>query len=208
VDGTVRCTNCSKLVRPVAVVDIDGTLGMYHEHFIWFAQKYLNTQLPHNYDGRGEFSDFLGLDKREYRDIKLAYRQGGMKRFMPVYTGAGWFMEKLHDMGLEIWIATTRPWMSLSNIDPDTRFWLKQNMMPYDGMVFDDRKYESVLNLIDQERIVIVIEDLLELCDEALTLGLNVWQPERPHNFATRLFGRGFNDFARFKGFVADLTKE
>jgi len=176
------CTTCSRDLKPVVAVDIDGTLGNYHEHFTVFAEIYLNEALPHQYDGGQEFSEYLGLDKRVYRDIKLAYRQGGMKRSMPMYPGADKFMQVLHHNGIELWIATTRPWQRLDNVDPDTREWLRRCEIPYDFMIYGDDKYDQLYLLVDKERILTVIDDQPEACQQAATLGLNARQPIRPHN--------------------------
>lgn len=182
----MRCSNCSRTIRPVAVVDIDGTLGDYHGHFVRFAEAYLGQRLPHEYGGDVELSDYLGLDKVTYRQIKLAYRQGGMKRSMPVYPGAVWFMRELNNRGFEVWIATTRPYLRLDNVDPDTREWLRRYGMPAQGIVYDQDKYQQLTEMVDKERIVVVVEDLLEQCWEADGFDLNVWQPERAHNHASR----------------------
>lgn len=180
----MKCTECSRPIRPVAAVDIDGTLGDYHGHFIEFAEAYVGRELPHHYRGGEEFSDYLGIDKRTYRDAKLAYRQGGLKRSMAMFPGAGQFMDHLIELGFEIWITTTRPWLRLDNIDPDTREWLGRNRIPYDGLVYDKDKYQQLVGIVDPHRVLLVVEDLLEQCREADALGLNVVQPIRHHNLA------------------------
>lgn len=191
----------------MVAVDIDGTLGNYYDHFVLFAENYLNQTLPRDYDGGEEFSEYLGLEKRLYRDIKLAYRQGGMKRSMPVFSGADKFMRDLRDLGVEIWITTTRPWQRLDNVDPDTRHWLERNRMPYDRMVYDEDKYQQLVSLIDPLRVVLVVEDLLEQCRIASGLWLPVWQPERPFNDASRYI-RQFTEWGTCIKVVEETLKE
>ena len=84
------CTHCSRPVTPVVACDIDGTLGDYHAHFVNFAQQYLGRKLPlvENYQSNRRFAEYLGISLPEYRTIKLAYRQGGLKRSMPIFVGA------------------------------------------------------------------------------------------------------------------------
>jgi hypothetical protein len=176
------CSNCNRHVKPVVGVDIDGLLGNYHEHFTWFAEMYLGRPLPRPYEGGEEFSDFLQLDKRVYREIKLAYRQGGLKRFLPMYDGADLFVKTLQALGVEIWIATTRPYLRLDNIDPDTRHWLKWNDIPYDFMVHGEDKWIQLINQVGKDRIICVFDDLLEECQKAWDLGLMINQPDRVHN--------------------------
>jgi len=188
------CTNCGRTVKPVISVDIDGTLGDYHNHFLRFAEHYMAERLPSNYGGGREFSEYLQIEKRTYRDIKLAYRQGGMKRSMPMYPGASTFVRQMRDAGIELWIATTRPWQRLDNIDPDTRFWLDQHGIAYDGMVYGDDKYAQLIEQVNPERVVMVIDDLLEQCLVANSLGLRVFQPARTHNSLER-WSHGFATF-------------
>lgn len=169
------CSNCSQKIKPVVAVDIDGTLGDYHAHFIRFAETYLDKKLPTGYDGSREFSDFLKLDKPVYREIKLAYRQGGMKRSMPVFHHAPFFINKLRQEGVEVWITTTRPYLRLDNIDPDTRHWLSRHDIGYDGLLFNEDKYDVLVGLVDRDRIVAVIDDQRPNLDAASRLGLKTF---------------------------------
>jgi len=174
------CTNCSEPVKPIAAIDIDGVLGNYHEQFTEFAELYTARSMPRGYTGNNEFSDYLGLDKTLYRQIKLAYRQGGTKRWMPMYAGADRFMQHLRNLDVEIWIASTRPWDRLDNIDPDTRFWLTTLEMPFDFMVYGDDKYDQLAEQINPDRVVAVVEDIERYCYKAQSLfGDVVWQPVR-----------------------------
>lgn len=187
------CSRCSAPITPVVAVDIDGTIGDYYTHFLKFAEAYLARPLPADYAG-GEFNDYLKIEKRTYRDIKLAYRQGAQKRSMPAYEGASQFMRQLKDRGIEVWIATTRPYMRLDNIDPDTRFWLERNSIHYDAMIYGEDKYQQLTACVEKRRIIGVIEDLKDQCWRAYTEGLTAWQPERPHNRDDR-FPVSFSSF-------------
>lgn len=156
----MKCSECSYVVRPIVVVDIDGTLGEYHDHFGSFALMYHNRQqrLGH-WDGSGEFEDYLGLTKEEYREAKLAYRQGGWKRMMPLYPDAIKFVTAAF-MRSELWLATTRPWMRHDSTDPDTRHWLERHNIPYEHLLYDDHKYERLASTVDPDRVVMLLEDL------------------------------------------------
>jgi hypothetical protein len=188
----MRCSECSRDVKPIVAIDIDGVLGRYHEQFTDFAGWYTGVARPHGYDGATEFSDYLNLPKEEYRQIKLAYRQGGVKRWMPTYDGATEFMQFLSKLGVEIWIASTRPWDRLDNIDPDTRHWLQRNEMPFDYMIYGDDKYAQLVQQVDSGRVIAIIEDLQEQCLIAQALfGGVVWQPRREHT-AGQMFYQSF----------------
>lgn len=178
------CSGCSQRVRPVVACDIDGTWGDYYEHFQWFCRVYYyrDCGVTNGYDGSVEFEEYLGLTKAEYREAKLAYRQGGMKRWLPLYWDTLDFVNKVRSLDVEIWVATTRPWASVQNIDPDTQEWLRRNGITVDGLLYGDNKYHQLLEAVDPGRIVGVVDDLTLQVDLAGSLGLPVVQVARHHN--------------------------
>lgn len=192
------CSNCSQPIRPIVAVDIDGTLGEYHGHFVSFAEEYVGFHLPADYAGDDEFSDHLGLEKRLYRDIKLAYRQGAQKRSQSIYFGAKKFMDGLRELDLEIWIATSRPWMRLDNVDPDTRFWLDRHKIPYDYMIYGEHKYRELAEKVDPKRVICVVDDQRSQCVIAESVGLPAIQVEHTHNRRDRFYrsAGGFRELA------------
>jgi hypothetical protein len=183
----MRCSECSREIKPVVSVDIDGVLGEYHDHFVNFAQWYTGETLRWDYPGEPlEFSEHLRLRKELYREIKMAYRQGGMKRSMPLRPGARLFMDHLSKIDVEVWIATTRPWQRLDNIDPDTRHWLDRNTLTYEYMIYGEDKYSQLTQLVDRERLIMIVEDEYTQCGRAqdLTDMSTVWQPDSVHTSA------------------------
>jgi hypothetical protein len=84
----VKCTDCNREVEPVVAIDLDGTLADYHQHFYDFSARFLgistSPNLPCTYEGdipfkRWWMSEFAQSSDM-WHDVKLAYRQGGMKR--------------------------------------------------------------------------------------------------------------------------------
>lgn len=181
----MKCTECSAAVRPIVAVDIDGTLAEYHIRLAEFAWDY--HDLPRKielWDGRGNYEDWLGMSQAQYREAKLAYRQGGYKRMALPYQHAFMFMQALDALDVEIWITTTRPWSRLDSVDPDTRFWLERHGVPYTHLLYDDHKYQKLSNIVDPRRVIAVVDDLPEMIAEA-----NEYLPNalalliaRPHN--------------------------
>lgn len=179
------CTNCSKPVVPVASLDIDGTLGNYHDTFRVFCANYfakdgLRTLPP--WPGVGEFEDYLGLTKAQYREAKLAWRQGGNKRWLPSYPGASELAIDIRRAGIELWVATTRPWQRLDNIDPDTKEWLRRNCIVIDGLLYGEDKYKQLVEHVEPGRILGVVEDLPEQLEVARGVGLATYMVDRSHN--------------------------
>src|SRR4051812_7630860 len=126
------CSQCSKRVKPIVAVDIDGTLGDYHSHFLDFARNWIGLDGPEGkvegtaaaqlglYDGSKQFRKWFesafGVDKTTYRLIKLAYRQGGMKRTMPPYPEMIFAVQQWKRAGAEVWVTTTRPFLRLDGV--------------------------------------------------------------------------------------------
>jgi hypothetical protein len=177
------CSKCSEVVKPVVAVDIDGTLADYHSHFLTFAANYLGMEgeelgmggePPMNYDGirpfKAWFKDHYSANDATWADIKLAYRQGGMKRSLPLYDYARELCASIRGRGAELWLTTTRPYLRLDGVDPDTRFWLSRHSIEYDGLLYDEFKYQRLADRIDRTRVVAVLDDLPEMFDSAARL--------------------------------------
>lgn len=163
------CTNCSHPVVPVVAVDIDGTLGDYHGHFLTFAASYWRRPDYARLAWAGDLNMHvpMGITLEEYRETKLAYRQGGLKRWMPLMYGANMLLHDLKQEGIEVWIATTRPYLRLDNIDPDTRFWLDSNRLPYDHLLYGEDKYQQLAQAVQWGRVLAIVDDLPEQLAEA-----------------------------------------
>lgn len=180
------------LEKPVVALDIDGTLGDWHGHFIRFAENWTGRSMP----GVGTINPgmplhrHLGMSKSTYRECKLAFRQGGMKRFMPVYPGARELTVAIRKAGAEVWICTTRPYLRLDAIDPDTRHWLRRNGIQFDGLLYGEHKYHDLIKRVGYLRVIGVLDDLPELCAAAEKLKLPAYLRDQPYNQHVKSFDR------------------
>lgn len=171
--------------KPVVALDIDGSLGDYHAHFLDFATRWFGHGMPpaEKINPGLKLWEHMGVSQRDYRDAKLAYRQGGWKRWMPAYEGAADLTAAIRWAGAEVWLCTTRPFQRLDNIDPDTREWLRRNEIKYDYVLFGEDKYEELIRQVGLDRIVAVFDDLPHLCDQAFHLGIrNIYFKSQPYN--------------------------
>lgn len=193
--------------RPVFGIDIDGTLGDYHPHFLRFAEGWVGV---HNWPGSkaaraelaregrsrdvrafssgdyyGECSlaEFMGVSKATYRQCKLAYRMGGLKRSMPALPWASDLTHTLRSWGADVFICTSRPYLSHDNIDSDTRHWLRRNRIACQGVIWGEHKYRELARTVGKERVVAVLDDLPEMCEQAASLGIHPVLALRPHNW-------------------------
>jgi hypothetical protein len=169
---------------PIVALDIDGTIGVYHEHFTNFAEAWVGRKLPRGYDGGIPFYRFLGLSKATYRECKFAYRRGGIKRSMPHYTGSREFSVAVRNAGARIIVCTTRPFRSLDNIEPDTVHNLKRHGVQYDYLISGERKYHDLLRIpgVRRDQVVMVLEDQDDMLAQALRLRLPAVRMRHAHN--------------------------
>jgi len=189
------CSQCSAPVVPVVAVDIDGTLGDYHQHFLWFADTWLGTltvngkAVPSSarYHGDEPYRDWFcrltGVDTTTFRQIKLAYRQGGMKRTMPPYPHAGELTLALRERA-EVWLTTTRPHDRYDRIAPDTVEWLRRNQIPYDALLFNEDKLAQLYDTVDPARVVAVLDDEVDVLAQ-VTAGVPVLRRTRYNDKAS-----------------------
>lgn len=175
--------------KPVVAVDIDGTLGDYHAHFLWFATLWFGRPFPDPTEVNPgmRLSTFMGIPHHEYRECKLAYRQGGLKRFMPAYPFARELSRNVRSAGAQFWICTTRPYLRLDNIDPDTREWLRRNEIEYDAVIWEglegETKYHDLVCQVGLNRIVAVADDLPEQTADAERQGIqSIYLRDQPYN--------------------------
>jgi uncharacterized HAD superfamily protein len=169
---------------PVVAIDIDGTLGDYHGHFLRFAEAWYGRPMPNAKDINPglPLHKFMRTSKATYRDCKLAYRQGGQKRSMPAYPGASELCRSIRKTGAELWICTTRPYLRLDNIDPDTRHWLRRNRIQYDAVIYGEHKYRDLVKYVGKDRIVCIFDDLPEMIQQADHLGIISLLRDQPYN--------------------------
>lgn len=160
--------------KPIVALDIDGTLGNYHLNFLRFAELYLGKPMPAAEDINPGLPLFnhMGVSKSTYRKCKLAYRQGGAKRWMPCYDGAADLTRSIRASGALVFICTTRPYLRLDNIDPDTRHWLRRNRIQYDAVLWGEYKYRDLVRGVGAGRVVCVLDDLPDMLAQADTVGI------------------------------------
>lgn len=178
-------------VKPVVGLDIDGTLLAYHSHFLRFAAGYLGTWDPDDpeflrYDARIPLHTYLRVSKATYRKCKLAYRRGELKRSLsPLprpYPQAGALTRELRRWGCEVWLCTTRPYLSYDAVDEATRHNLRRNGVQYNGLIWGEHKYRELVRTVGKQRIIGVLDDIPEMCQQSYELGLPTAFALREHN--------------------------
>lgn len=171
---------------PVIGLDVDGSLGDYHGHFLRFAEGWLGRAMPDpaTINPGLPLHRFMGTSKTTYRRIKLAYRNGGLKRSMPAYEGARELTVQLRKKGCEVWICTSRPYLQHGPIEADTHHWLRRNGIQYDNVLWGEHKYRD-LSRVAGNRVVAVLEDLPPMALQADFQAIPVVMMNQPYNNGT-----------------------
>ena len=157
---------------PLVALDLDGTLGDYHRHFERFAQMWTGREIVWDPEVVGPFYRQLGMSKAVYRQCKLAYRMGGMKRSIPVFEGAADMVRSIRGAGVGVAACTTRPYLAMSTIDLDTQHWLKRNGIQVDHILYGEHKYRDLVKSVGKDRVVCALDDDLSQLGIATRLGV------------------------------------
>lgn len=120
----------------------------------------------------GPFYKQLGMSKAVYRQCKLAYRMGGMKRSIPMFEGADELSRAIRGAGVAIAACTTRPYLAMSTIDLDTQHWLKRNGIQVDHILYGEHKYRDLVKSVGRNRVVCALDDDLSQLGIATQLGV------------------------------------
>lgn len=170
--------------KPWVGIDIDGTLGDYHRHFLMCAEMFLQRPMPkpEEINPLMPLHKFIGVDKRKYREIKMAYRQGRWKRSMPVFPYARQMTLDLRRAGICISICTTRPFNQLGEVDADTRWWLRHHGIQHDLLIWGPHKYRDLTRAAGKNNIVAVIDDELEQMERCFRIGIPFYLRNQPYN--------------------------
>lgn len=170
--------------KPVVALDIDGTLGDYHGHFLRFAQEWYGRRMPDPSEINPglPLHKFMCTSKTTYRQCKLAYRQGGLERSMPAYPGASELTVQLRRAGCEVWICTTRPYLKHDTQSPNTIHWLRRNRIQFDHLLSGPHKYNDLVKRVGSCRVVATLDDLPEMYAAAEKLRLKPWLRDQPYN--------------------------
>lgn len=158
---------------PVVALDLDGTLGDYHRHFEAFARMWSGRDIRWEPAVKGSFAAQLGMSKATYRQCKLAYRMGGMKRSMPVFEEARELTMAIRKRGVRVIACTTRPYLHMSTIDLDTQHWMRRHGLQVDYILYGEHKYRDLVRSVGRDRIVCAMDDDASQLAIAKSLGIS-----------------------------------
>lgn len=165
-------------------VDIDGTLGDYHTHFLKCAEMFLQRPMPDPKDINPllPLHKHMKVPKAKYREIKMAYRQGRWKRSMPVFPYAREMTVEIRKARAKVAICTTRPFNQLGEVDADTRWWLRHHGIQHDFVIWGPHKYRDLVKVVGDRNVVAVVDDELEQMERCRKLHIPFYLRNQPYN--------------------------
>lgn len=147
-------------------------MGDYHRHFEQFARMWSGRDIVWDPSIDGSFYKQLGMSRTSYRQCKLAYRMGGMKRSMPIFENASELTRAIRQRGVRVVAATTRPYLHMSTIDLDTQHWMRRHKLQVDHILYGEHKYRDLAKSVGVGNVICAIDDDLSQLDIAFRLGI------------------------------------
>ena len=163
-------------------VDIDGVLADYPRSFVEFVNAQLGTSYDYRTIKNYNIADELGLPVEETARLKHLYRDSGQKRFIPVIEGARQFLDELKYMGYIVVLLTSRPIDKYKRIFADTQYWLAENKLHYDAILFDEAKGERLVKEFGKDKVEFFVDDVAGFANGISEAGFKCYLINKTYN--------------------------
>lgn len=175
-----------KYDNKIVGVDIDGVLADYPRSFVEFANKQLGLSLDCcnivDYDVSRQYAEKTGVSINEVIKIKHTYRDSGQKRFISVIEGARQFLEELKYMGYTVVLLTSRPVKEYKRMFADTQYWLAENKLHYDAILFDEAKGERLFKEFGKDKVKFFVDDVAGFANGVSNSGIKCYLLNKTYN--------------------------
>jgi len=169
---------------PCAIIDIDGVLADYRLGFVTFIQEQTGKLVPvdkiTSYEMYDQITEIAKISHEKALDLKHQFRANGYKAKLPLVPGAREFCEKLKENGYQIILMSARPYKKYKRIMADTIYWLKDNSIPYDAILWDEKKDERIVR--EFPSMAFVVEDSLASASGIASKGKKVYLRDTIYN--------------------------
>ncbi len=147
----------------IAILDIDGVLAKYPDHFLEYANKKYDLYYKNDYD-------FRTNEKKLYSKAKYEYRISGEKLNISPIEYASEFTKLLKNNEYSIILVTARPYIKILRIYHDTLKWLQKNDIKYDAIIWEYKKSEYIIKHLNNYNIQLAIDDDIKNCNQLISL--------------------------------------
>jgi FMN phosphatase YigB (HAD superfamily) len=164
--------------KNVVVLDLDGVLAKYSEHWVRFLRQQGYDVDKFDCDGTHWCPQ---IPRIEYYELKHKFRENGFESMtVDAYEDAAAFTKGLKDRGYNIVIMSSRPYKQYKRIQTDTAMWLASHDILYDAFIWDNKKREQVLRRLPN--MTFMVEDSLEIAKGIAACGYQVYLREQYYN--------------------------
>jgi len=188
----------------IAGIDIDGILGDYPRSFVEFINEQLGTSFDYRNIRSYNIGEALGLSPEESARLKHLYRETGQKRFIQVIEGAKQFLDELKYMGYIVVLLTSRPYKKYKRIYGDTQYWLAENKLHYDAILWDDMKGERLIQEFGRDRVEFFVDDVAEFANGISKFGMKCYLINRSYNLEVPI-GENVRRMMSLKDILTDI---
>ena len=161
--------------KKTIMVDIDGVISAFHQHFI----QYLNhaTVPSSNYKAMDlDGWKMKGMTEKEIRYIHEQYASDGMYLHLPLKLGAYDDLRSLHKKR-NILLCTGRD----ATLVRDTKVWLRNNDLDTYPLMFEKDK----VDVCQGKGIEELIDDSIDILIKAKDAGIKTYAVYGPNNYRT-----------------------
>jgi uncharacterized HAD superfamily protein/NTP pyrophosphatase (non-canonical NTP hydrolase) len=166
----------------IAGIDIDGVLADYPRSFVEFVNEQLGTSYDYHNVRSYNVGESIGLSPEESARLKHLYRESGQKRYIPVIDGAKQFLDELKYMGYIIVLLTSRPYNEYKRMYGDTQYWLAENKLSYDAILWDEHKGERLVKEFGKDKVKFFVDDVAGFANGISDAGMRCFLISRPYN--------------------------
>ena len=147
--------------RKIAVIDIDGIIADYPKSFVNFIHE--KTGYCYDVSQLNDLNIYEQIGKvigmKKILQLKHEYRINGYKRDIPLVPGIKRFMREIHKQ-YSILLMTARPFKEYKRMYADTLYFLRKNNIPFDIIVWDEKKGEKIIK--EFPNVSFVLDDSLQ----------------------------------------------
>lgn len=164
--------------RDIVCVDIDGVLCDQIDSWLIYLEAARASSNNFRYKSNRRFINQLDLstalykaDLELYPSLKNNYRESGFKRDATVIQSSVDFIKELKRAKIRVVLVSARPYYKYYRIFSDTLFWLNENNIQFDALIFEREKRNWVLE--NKDKVLLCLDDDPSQINKMKSVGIN-----------------------------------
>jgi FMN phosphatase YigB (HAD superfamily) len=170
----------------VMLFDIDNTLGDYSGAYTKFLENEIGLERKVFNCENYSFYEQFGITRQLEEKYNSYFIQSGGFRNLPVYEGVVELLDFTASLGIKNILITARPSWIYKRIFTDTYYWLDENKLKYDLVLWDKDKADAIINRVFPANVLYMVEDRDKHCFEVANTGVDVLLLDKSYNKAVQ----------------------